>query len=74
MSSRLSVYHVRVRADGTFYTVGACAFSKAEAAALVVARLRSDGYVSVGVDSAGRVAPAGTWDPGATLVYGEVES
>lgn len=72
MSSRLSVYHVVVRADGTFYNVGACAFSKTEAASLVVARLRGDGYLEVGVDTAGRVAPAGTWEPGATLVYGEV--
>lgn len=65
----MNIYHVRVRADGEWLLVGACAASKTEAAALVVERLRADGYVTVGVDTAGRVASSG-WDPGTVLVYG----
>jgi hypothetical protein len=65
----LSIYHLSVRADDEWLTVGACAASKTDAARLVTERLRADGYASVGINSAGRVA-AGTWDAGTVLVYG----
>lgn len=67
--SGFSVYHVRVRADGELLTVGVCAASKTDGAACVVRRLKADGYREVGIDTAGRVSSAGSWEPGNVLIY-----
>ena len=66
----VSIYHVECTVDGAWSRYGVCADGKTDAARIVQARVKRDGYQRFAHIDTLRVGPNDTgWDIGGTICY-----
>jgi hypothetical protein len=65
----LRVRHATVNTNEATLRVGVCSYDHMEGRKYIHARLAGDGYTGIEVTHIDAVAPQGTWELGAVLIY-----